>query len=360
MRVLVAGAALKGTLDCRQTTDAIARGVRDAGHEPIPVPIADGGDGSLVALSAAGFRRRTVAVHDALGRETPAKFSWDGRRRVAAVELAQAAGLWRVEGTPRDPWRLTSYGFGELLAAALALKPRTVLALLGGSATQDAGAGMLQALGAELSPPPEGFADAQWLGRADRINIDSAKRRFTPLALTIVSDVDHVLSGPDGSAHAFARQKGFIEQDISRLDAAIAHFGHLLSGAGGQSVERPGSGAAGGVGAALFALGGNLVPGARQLFETVGFFQALHHAQAVISCEGQVDATTWRGKAPGLAVQLALAERLPAILLCAAEGPGAHDIAASVVRAPGNPVRPRDLARAAKSALEQLAQQTSQ
>lgn len=351
MRVLVAGAALKGTLTCRQATAAIARGVREAGHEPIPLPIADGGDGSLDALWAAGFRRRTVAVRDALGREVSAAFGWRAKERTAAVELAQAAGLWRVEGAARDPWRLSSYGFGELLSAALSLKPQRVLALLGGSATQDAGAGMLQALGARLSPPPEGLADAAWLERADGLDLSAARERLQSVRISILSDVDHVLSGVGGSAFAFASQKGFPQEDLPRLDAVIARFGRLLAQSVGIEVERPGAGAAGGVGAALLSLGGQLVPGAAEILNAAGFFARLAGVDAVITCEGRADATTWRGKAPGLAVREALARGLDAVLLCAQEGPGAHNLPARVVRAEGSPVRASDLAAAARRAL---------
>ena len=354
--MLVAGAALKGTLDCRETTDAIARGVRAAGHDPIPVPIADGGDGSLAALAAAGFTRRTAIVHDAMGRPVQADFAWHAARRVAAVELAQAAGLWRVAAAPRDPWRLSTYGFGELLLQALSLSPQTVLALLGGSATQDAGAGALQALGAVLSPPPSGFADAHWLTTAGGIDLGPAQRRLSGAALKILTDVDHVLSGPDGSAIAFATQKGFPEQDLPALDGAIARFGTVLGQAAQIDVEQPGSGAAGGVGAALLALGGQLAPGAQDLFEAVGFFDALSAADAVISCEGQVDRTTWRGKGPGLAVRAAIARGLPAFLLCARQGPGAQEGTVRIVHAEGDPVDAEALARAAQGALSQSAQ----
>ncbi len=354
MRVLVAGGALKGTLDCQAATAAIAAGVAQAGHHPIPVPVADGGDGSLAALQAAGFARRTANAKDAAGREVAAAFAWNPGTRTAAVELAQASGLWRVQRDARDPWRLTTYGFGELLRAALVLRPLRVLALLGGSATQDAGAGMLQSLGAILSPPP-GLADALWLEHATGIDLRPARRLFAGVELLALSDVDHVLSGPGGSAQAFARQKGFQAADVPRLDAAISRFAALLAAASGRQIEAPGSGAAGGAGAALIALGGQVVGGAEQIFATVGFFAQLADADAVISCEGRVDATTWRGKAPGLAMQAALARGLPAFLLCAEDGPGSQREGVRVIRAQGSPVLARDLQTAAARALRELA-----
>lgn len=331
----------------------MARGVLAAGHEPIPMPIADGGDGSIQALAYAGFRRRSVPAHDALGRPITGQIAWRAKDRVAAVELAETAGLWRVERTARDPWALSSYGFGEHLAAALALRPRELLALLGGSATQDAGAGMLQALGARLLPDPEGFADARWLEGAEAVAaLPDVTARVA--SLRIVSDVDHVLSGPGGSANAFAHQKGFAGDEIAPLDAAIGRFGRLLSVCAGCEVERPGAGAAGGVGAALFALGGTPVQGAAEVFAQIGFFAALRSADALITCEGQVDATTWRGKAPGVAARSARSQGMPAAIICAREGPGARDEPAVIVRAKGSPARAADLALAAHDAVLSL------
>lgn len=136
MRVLAAGSALKGTIDCLEASRALAQGALDAGATPRMLPIADGGDGSLLALTAAGFSLIEAPSSDALGRPITAEIGWHQKSRTAVIEFAQAAGIARLMDAPGDPWLRSSRGVGELMLEALRLRPRTLLVLLGGSATQ--------------------------------------------------------------------------------------------------------------------------------------------------------------------------------------------------------------------------------
>lgn len=354
--ILVAGAALKGTIDCRAATRALAQGVRQAGHVPLQLPIADGGDGSLLALQTAGFRPRPAAAHDARGRTVQGQIAFRARDRVAAVEFAEAAGLWRVAGAGYDPWTCTSFGVGELLLAARALKPSRILLLLGGSATQDGGLGLLQALGARLQPAPKGrFAAAQDLGTLTGLDLVQAHLRLDGIPFEAAHDVDHPLSGPDGSAYAFALQKGFVPQDLPQLDEGLHSLGQLLRQGSGLDPEVPGAGAAGGAGAAARAIGARLRPGAECIFDLLGVDQALAQVDAVLTSEGQVDASTWSGKAPGRLSALAAAAGKPAAIICgrvsSSEAP--HGIWLEAASR-GAAAEPRDLARAAERALAHL------
>ncbi len=353
--VLVAGAALKGTVDCRVATRALAQGVRRAGHIPIQLPIADGGDGSLLALEAAGFRPRRAGAHDALGRPVQGRFAFRSRDRVAAVEFAEAGGLWRVEGVGYDPWTCSSYGVGELLLAARQLEPARILLLLGGSATQDGGLGILQALGARLRPAPKGrFASARDLLALAALDLQPARAQMQGIAFEAAHDVSHVLSGPQGSARAFALQKGFPPQDLTRLDEGLHAFGDLLRQASGLDPEVPGAGAAGGAGAAARAIGARLRPGALCIFDLLGVGEALAGADAVLTSEGQVDASTWTGKAPGMVSRLAAAAGKPAAIICGQVRGEAPDGTWLEAAGLGDAAGPADLARAAARALAHL------
>ena len=353
--VLVAGAALKGTLDCRAATRALAQGVRRAGHEALSLPIADGGDGSLAALAAAGFRPRKAATHDALGGPVEGRFAFRARDQAAAVEFAEAAGLWRLAGRGYNPWRCTSYGVGELLAAAASLRPRRLLLLLGGSATQDGGLGLLQALGAHLRPTTRSrFVAARDLAALESLDLAPARERLAGIAFEAAHDVDHVLSGPGGSAYAFALQKHFAPEDLSALDAALGHLGALLSEASGLRAEVAGAGAAGGAGAAARALGARLVPGADCIFDFLGVPAALASADAVLTSEGQVDATSWLGKAPGRVCALAREAGKPAAIVCGRARAKAPEGVLLREAAQGAPAGAHDLARAAEAAVRAM------
>jgi len=261
MRALLCPASLKGVLSARAAAAALGRGFRDVGAEATELPIADGGEGTCEALEAAlGGEWREAVVSDPLGRPVPARWLLlpDGR---AVIEAAAAIGLPLLEPEERDPLRASSRGLGELLLAALAESPSSVVVALGGTATVDGGAGLRECV-RELSVPTVVLCDV-------RTRLADAARLFGP-------------------------QKGASEVDVDVLERRLAAMDDLAPYA-----DLPGSGAAGGLGAALAAIGGDLVPGAPAVLDLVGFDERLAGHDLVVTGEGQIDRTTAEGKAPG-------------------------------------------------------------
>ncbi len=261
MRAVAAPAGLKGVLPATEAAAALAEGFRSAGADAVQAPVADGGEGTadLLFVALAGEWRRAT-VSDPLGR--PVEARWlvlpDG---TAVVEAAEAIGLGRVAPEERDPLRASSQGLGELLHAAIDDGADALLVCLGGAATVDGGRGLLALFG--------GF----------------------PLPVTVACDVRSPLLGPRGAARAFGPQKGADPAAVAELERRLAARRDLAPYA-----LLPGAGAAGGLGAALAALGAELVPGAELVLELTGF--SLDGADLVVTGEGQVDATTFEGKAP--------------------------------------------------------------
>ena len=261
MRALLCPASLKGVLSARDAAGALARGMRGSGAEAVELPVADGGEGTGEALQAAlGGDWRTAIVSDPLGRAIPARWLLlpDGR---AVVEAATAIGLPLLAPGERDPLRASSRGLGELVAAALEASPASLVVALGGSATVDGGAGLREVV------------------------------RALPVDTVVLCDVRTHLAD---AARLFGPQKGASLDDVAVLERRLAEMAELLPFA-----HLPGSGAAGGLGAALAALGAELVPGAAAVLDLVGFDGRLAGCDLVVTGEGQVDATTAEGKAPG-------------------------------------------------------------
>ena len=329
MKVVVAPNAYKGSLPASEAAAAIARGVREAfpDAEVVEVPVADGGDGTVEALvSAHRGEYRTVAVEGPLGDPVQATYGLIEAGRTGVVELASASGLTLIPAERRDPRKASTYGFGQLLEAVRAAGVRKVIAGIGGSATNDGGAGMAQALGYRLldasgSELPRGGAALARLARIDASGFEAAWRSVTVM---VACDVTNALTGPLGASAVYGPQKGADEAAIQELDAALAHFAAVVERDLGKRVaEMPGAGAAGGAGAGLVAfLDAKLVPGAPLVVEASGFDAKLKGADLVITGEGQADAQTGYGKAPGEVARRAKAARIPVLLIAGSKGPG--------------------------------------
>lgn len=264
--------------------------------EMVRRPLADGGPGFVEVLAEAlGGRRVPVATVDPLGRPAAGEVLVVGT--TAYVESAQACGLHLLAPEERDPDRATSYGLGLLLAAAVEAGATEVVVGLGGSATNDAGAGMLAALGA--APLDEsGYAlphGGAPLGTAASLGGVPQLRQVRLVAAT---DVDNPLVGLHGASNVYGPQKGASREDVLRLDAALEHFAGVLERAFGVSglATMPGGGAAGGLGAALLALGGRVVSGIGLVTAAIGLEQELDRADLVITGEGSFDHQSLRGK----------------------------------------------------------------
>lgn len=329
MKIIVAPNAFKGTLTAPQAAAAIARGVREVfpGAEIVEVPVADGGDGTAEALvTALHGEFRAVRVEGPLGDPVEATYGLVDSGRTAVVELASASGLALIPAERRDPLRATTYGFGQLLGAAREAGVVAVIAGIGGSATNDGGAGMAQALGYRL-------LDAQGrdlarggaaLARLWNIDPSGFDRAWSSVAVRVACDVTNPLTGPLGASAVYGPQKGAGPDMVRELDAALARLSEVIERDLGRKVsEIPGAGAAGGAGAGLVAfLGAQLVPGAPLVVDAAGFDEKLKGASLVITGEGRVDEQTAYGKAPGEVARRAQAAGIPVVLVAGSKGQG--------------------------------------
>jgi glycerate kinase len=329
MKVVIAPNTFKGSLSASGAASAIARGVREAfpDAEVVEVPVADGGDGTVEALvSADRGEYRTVQVEGPLGDPVQATYGLIEAGRTGVVELAAASGLTLIPAERRDPRNTSTYGFGQLLAAVRAAGVERIIAGIGGSATNEGGAGMAQALGYALldsagADLPRGGAALARLARIDGSGFDPAWRS---VKLMVACDVTNPLTGPLGASAVYGPQKGADEAAVRELDAALANFAVVIERDLGKRVaDVPGAGAAGGTGAGLIAfLAATLVPGAPLVVEASGFDAQLKDADLVITGEGQADAQTGYGKAPGEVAKRAKAARIPVLLIAGSKGPG--------------------------------------
>ena len=325
MRVLVAPDKFKGTLSAEGAGLAIAAGWRRAmpEDEVEVVPIADGGEGTLDALRTAlhGELRR-VRVSGPLGDPVDAEYALveSGGERLGAIEMARASGLGLVPARRRDPLRASTRGTGELILAACGDGAGRLIVCIGGSATNDGGAGMAQAMGTRLLDAEgrdlrPGGAALLDLATIDLRSLDQAARRVAFVAAT---DVDNPLVGPHGAAAVYGPQKGASPDDVLLLDRALAHLAAVIHRDLGIDVRGiPGAGAAGGLGAGLMAfLGAKLRPGADVVLEAVGLRDRMEGTDLLITGEGRFDEQSLRGKAAAAALRMAAEMGIPAAVLC--------------------------------------------
>jgi glycerate 2-kinase len=312
--------AFKGTLTAEAAAVAMARGIRDAGATAIEMPVADGGDGTLDVLLAAqrsGSRVTRHRVTGPAGTPITARLGWLGRDE-AVVELAEASGLRRLGPAPRDALHATSRGTGELIRIALEAGARRVVVGVGGSASTDGGAGLLQGLGGHVvdSRGDEIGPGGAALEAAAGIDLSDVLTRFEACAIEVACDIRSPLLGALGPARMFAPQKGASASDVARLERALAYFAVLAStlGYGDLSMLR-GAGAAGGCGFGLALAGATLLPGAALICDMVGLDAALERATVAITGEGRLDSQTPTGKAPAEVAARARAHGIPCVAI---------------------------------------------
>ncbi|ADD43798.1 glycerate kinase [Stackebrandtia nassauensis] len=318
MRVLICPDKFAGTLSAPEAAAAVAEGW----HEVNPddqldvLPLSDGGPGMLDALAAAlDGRRESFDIVDPLGRKVSGDILLVGD--TAYIESAEACGLHLLDPEERDPLRATSFGLGQLMTAAVEAGARTLVIGLGGSATNDAGAGMLTALG--LTPLDSLNRALPYGGGvlADCVTLDGAAR-LRGATIVAATDVDNPLCGINGASAIFGPQKGASDNDVQILDHALSTFGHVLSGIPGSPpnvADLPGAGAAGGLGAALFALGGSRASGADLIGRAVGLREALDSCDLVITGEGSFDHQSLRGKLVSGIAEAATERGLPCVVV---------------------------------------------
>ncbi len=324
MQVLLAPDKFKGSLRAGEVAAAVADGLRDVVPDvgTDSVPVADGGDGTLDAAVAAGYRHVPVRVAGPTGE--PVDTGYAVRDGVAVVELADACGLNRLPGGRLAPLTASSTGFGQVIAAALDAGCHRVVLGVGGSASSDGGAGMLTGLGARLTDsggdllPPGGGA----LEHLDRVDLSGLHPAVNGTAFVLAGDVDNPLLGPFGAAAVYGPQKGATPDDVARLEGALRRWSVTLANgvgatagpSGHPAADLPGAGAAGGVGfAALAVLHAQARPGIDLLLELTGFHELLSAADLVITGEGSLDSQTLHGKAPAGVAAAARRSGVPVI-----------------------------------------------
>ena len=334
-RIVVAPDSYKGSLSALGVAQAMERGILRVfpSAEVRKVPIADGGEGTVDALlSATGGQLRQTTVRGPLGERVQASWGVLGDGRTAVIEMAAASGLLLVPRDQRNPRLTTSYGTGELLRSALDAGLRRIIVGIGGSATNDGGAGMAQALGVRFigqdgSELPAGGAALAGLTQIDLRDLDP---RVAEADITIACDVDNPLCGPRGASAVFGPQKGATPEMVAELDAALARFAVCAERATGRKVaEQPGAGAAGGLGAGLlFFTPAKLKPGVDLVLDAANFAEIVQDARFVVTGEGRTDSQTAFGKAPIGVAKHAKRFAVPVFCLSGGIGPGADDVLA--------------------------------
>ena len=361
MKIVIAPDSFKESLSAPEVAAAIARGWRQVFPEAelLLRPMADGGEGTVDAvLAATGGERRECRVCGPLGEPVLAHWGWLGEG-TAVLEMASASGLHHVPRDRRDATVTTSLGTGELIRAALDAGATRIILGLGGSATNDGGAGLLQALGVrfldarEVELPPGGAA----LARLVRIDVGGLDPRLLQARLEIAADVDNPLCGPRGASRVFGPQKGADPQQVEQLDAALEHYARLVAATLGEDhSHHPGVGAAGGLGFAARAfLHAGFRPGIELVAELSGLADAVEGADLVITGEGRLDSQSLHGKTPVGVARIARAAGVPVVALAGSLGEDyqalyAAGIDAAFALSPG----PQSLEQAMTSAAAEL------
>ncbi len=333
MKIVIAPQGFKAGISGLEAAEAIARGVAavDPDAETVLAPVADGGDGTLNALvDATGGQVFTSTITGPLGQPLEARWGVMGDGSTAVIEMALASGLALVPQRRRNPRVTTTAGTGEILKEAMDRGYTRVIVGLGGSATNDGGAGMATALGArfldsEGRPLPPG---GSVLARLDRIETQGLHPALGQATIIAATDVTNPLCGPDGASAVFGPQKGANPEMVQELDAALANFARVVARDLHRDVsEEPGAGAAGGLGAGLMAFAGaTLQSGIDMVCEVLQFDALLQGADLVITGEGRADRSTIFNKAPAGVARHAQAHGVPTVLLAGSLGSGYEEL----------------------------------
>ncbi len=333
MKIIIAPQGFKGGISGLEAARAIARGVLAAAPEAktVLLPVADGGDGTLHALvDATGGEIFTSTVTGPINQQVEAQWGVMGDGRTAVIEMARASGLAMVPPRRRNPRVTSTLGTGQILKEAAEKGFNRVIVGLGGSATNDAGAGMATALGARFldsrgnALPPGGAA----LVSLDRLDTSGLLPRLTDMEIIAATDVTNPLCGPTGASAIFGPQKGASKDVVAELDAALLNFAQVVKRDIGYDVlDIPGGGAAGGLGAGLIAFAGaKIQSGIDMVCKALDFDRHLAGADLVITGEGRADRSTVFDKAPVGVARHAKAQSVPTVLLAGSLGEGHEEL----------------------------------
>ena len=329
MKIVIAPDSFKDSLSAEKVADAIAAGLADVlpHAQLVKCPMADGGEGTVEAIVAAGNGQlRRNQVQGPLGAVVDAHWGWLPDSHTAIIEMAEASGLQLVATAHRDACISSTFGTGQLIGAALDAGARRIILAIGGSATNDAGAGALQALGLGLfddqgQPLARGGLA---LARVARVELAGLDPRLAQVRFEIAADVNNPLCGEHGASAVFGPQKGASPEQVQLLDKALGHFADHCARVLPRDVrQEPGSGAAGGLGFAAKAFfAAQFRAGVEVVAELVGLAEAVQGADLVITGEGRFDAQTLRGKTPFGVARIARAQGVPVVVLAGTLGEG--------------------------------------
>ena len=333
MKILSCPDSFKESLSATEVCDCVERGLKKANSKLKieKIPLADGGEGTVKALVLATHGRSLKCrVRDPLGRIIWARYGILGDGKTAIIEMAAASGLVLVPMEKRNPLVTTTYGTGEMIAKALNRGCRKIIIGIGGSATVDGGAGMAQALGVRLLDgrgKEIGFGGAE-IERVEKINLKFIDKRIAKTDFIIASDVRNPLLGPRGAARVYGPQKGATPEMVERLERGLSNLARVIRKELSISVENlPGSGAAGGLGAGLYAfLGAKMESGAELVMRITKLEHRIKKADLVITGEGRLDRQTLYGKTVMGVIKMARKYRIPVICIAGAIMPEAKDL----------------------------------
>lgn len=333
MKIVIAPDSFKGSLSAKKAAIAIERGIKRAFPESATdiIPMADGGEGTMECLvDATGGRFVQATVKDPLGRDIESGFGILGDGTTCVIEMAMSSGLYLIASHERNPLATTTYGFGQLIAKALDLGCRKFILGIGGSATNDGGAGMLRALGVQLldrDGQPVGYGGGS-LDAIVEIRTAELDRRIAESEFIVACDVNNPFVGSDGASAVFGPQKGATPEMVGRLERGMRHFADLIASTQGIAIhDIPGTGAAGGVSGAILAfLDGKLESGVSIISRLMNLESAVQDADLVITGEGQTDFQTAQGKAPYGVAQIARKYDVPVIILTGSIGAGIESL----------------------------------
>lgn len=330
-RIIAAPDSFKGSLTAGEVADAMEAGINrfDNSIKVVKVPMADGGEGTAKSMvDATGGRLISVTVKGPMGNEVEAFYGILGDGMTAVIEMAAASGLPLVKPDERNPLIATTYGTGELIKHALDMGCRSIIIGIGGSATNDGGAGAMQALGVRFLDDTGndiGFGGGS-LDRLYKIDINNLDSRIKDTQITVACDVDNPLCGTNGASRIFGPQKGADSAMVEELDRNLSHYADIIENTLGVNIkDAPGAGAAGGLGGGLMAfLGATLKKGVDIVIETVILENKIKDADLVITGEGMMDYQTTYGKTPFGVAKAAEKHGIPVVAICGSIGKGAE------------------------------------
>ena len=349
-KVVVASDSFKGCLTSMQVAEGVEAGIRKCcpDCQVVKLAVADGGEGTVDALlETMGGRRVSAEVSDPLGRPCMAEYAILNDEVTAVMEMSSASGLTLLKHEERNPLLTSTYGTGQMIADALDRGCRRFLIGIGGSATNDAGMGMLEALGCRFLDQEgnqlRGCGES--MTRVVTIDMSDLRPEVNESEFIVACDVDSPFHGPEGAAYVYGPQKGATPEMLIHLDDGLRNMADLIAREMGiQVADMPGAGAAGGLGGAFKAfLNAGLRRGAEMVLEAIGFDEIIKDADLVITGEGRIDAQTMTGKLPYAVARRAGAQGIPVLAICGAAEIQSHPSFTAICPITGGPVQKHQL-----------------